>query len=73
MKRFSDFIESAAEMNRQRQIDGVERFKKEGQAAVQKTKDDAARRQMNAKKKALRDKMAKRGISDDDGLLDDED
>ena len=72
MKRFAEFAESAAEMANKAMSDKQQKFKQEGQAAVQKTRDDAERRKMNAKKKSLRDRMAARGISDDDGLLDDD-
>lgn len=72
MKRFAEFAESAAEMANKAMADKQQKFKQEGQAAVQKTRDDAERRKMNAKKKSLRDRMAARGISDDDGLLDDD-
>ena len=53
------------------QLDRAQKFKKEGEASVQKTKDDNERRQMNIKRAKLRAKMKARGI-DDDGLLDDE-
>lgn len=74
MKSFHQFSENTERVQqlRQAQADRAEKFKKEGQAAVQKTKDDNERRKMNAKRKSLRDRMAARGITDDDGLLDDE-
>lgn len=72
MKRFAEFAESAAEMANKAMADKQQKFKQDGQAAVQKTRDDAERRKMNAKKKSLRDRMAAKGISDDDGLLDDD-
>ena len=74
MKSFQQFSENSerAQQLRQAMADKAEKFKKEGQAAVQKTKDDNERRQMNIKRKRLRDRMAAKGITDNDGLLDDE-
>ena len=72
MKSFSQFSESAAEMANKAMADRQQKFKDEGQAAVQKSKADNERRQMNIKRAKLRAKMKARGIDDDDGLLDDE-
>jgi len=72
MKRFAEFVESAAEMANKAMADRQQKIKQDGQAAVQKTRDDVERRRMNAKKKSLRDRMAAKGISDDEGLLDDD-
>ena len=74
MKSFQQFSENSerAQQLRQAMADRAEKFKKDGQAAVQKTKDDNERRQMNIKRKRLRDRMAAKGINDDDGLLDDD-
>ena len=73
MKSYTQFAENAerAQQLRQTQLDRAQKFKKEGEASVQKTKDDNERRQMNIKRAKLRAKMKARGI-DDDGLLDDE-
>lgn len=74
MKSYTQFSENAerAQQLRQQQLDRAKKFKDDGQAAVQKTKDDNERRQMNIKRAKLRAKMKARGIDDDDGLLDDE-
>ena len=74
MKSFQQFSENSerAQQLRQAMADKAEKFKKEGQAAVQKTRDDVERRRLNAKKKSLRDRMAAKGITDDEGLLDDD-
>ena len=73
MVSYRQFMESAAEMANKAMADKTQKFKADSQAAVEKTKADNERRQMNVKRAKLRAKMKARGVEDDDGLLDDED
>ena len=73
MVSYRQFMESAAEMANKAMADRQQKFKADSQAAVEKTKADNERRQMNVKRAKLRAKMKARGVEDDDGLLDDED
>ena len=73
MVSYRQFMESAAEMANKAMADKQQKFKADSQAAVEKTKADNERRQMNVKRAKLRAKMKARGVEDDDGLLDDED
>ena len=70
MKSYTQFSENAdrAAQLRQQQQKGVDSYK----ASLQKGMDDVKRREMNAKRAKLRDRMQARGIGDADGLLDDD-
>ena len=71
MKSYTQFSENAerAQQLRQQQKDRADSYK----ASLQKGMDDVKRREMNAKRAKLRDKMQARGVDDEDGLLDDDD